>query len=203
MKKTIVITLFLGLLMSAGLAQASGWRHSWTFQTENVVAQDDAPAFGTYYGAANLQRTRYGISGRIMTNVENAGEPYTVWIVIFNRPQFCATSPCTGADLPEFVGGMGDPRVDVAVLNASGSITGSDGNGGGVLNLDFSAKAGRVPEGLCCFGKLARRNGLKAEVHIVVDKHPPPTDPMDETYWITHLNTPFMGHRFAIFLPTH
>lgn len=203
MKKTIVTILFLGLLMSAGLVHAAGSQHRWTFQTENVVAQDDAPTLGIYYGAANLQRTRYDISGRIMANVENAGEPYTVWIVIFNRPQFCATTPCTANDLPDFAGGIGDPRVDVAVLNASGSITGSNGDGGGVLNLDFSAVAGQVPEGLCCFGQLAPRNGLKAEVHIVVDKHPAPTDPTDEFYWITHLNTPFMGHRFAIFLPTH
>lgn len=201
MKKTIVTALFLGLLMTAGLAQASGWRPGWIFQTENVVAQDDAPMFGIYYGAANLKRTRYGITGRVMTTVDNAGEPYTVWVVIFNKPQFCATSPCTGADLPDFAGGSGDPRVDVAVLNGSGSITGSDGNGGGVLNADFSVASGRVPEGLCCFGSLARRNGMKAEVHIVIDKHPPPTDPTDEFYWTTHLNTPFMGHRFAIFLP--
>jgi len=201
MKKT-AITLLISLLFVASLANAGHWRPSWVFQSENVLAQADDPTYGIYYGASTLKRTKYGFSGRIMTNVENAGEAYTVWLVIFNNPRFCATSPCSGADLPEFAGGSGDPRVDVAVLNGAGAISASDGGEGGVINVDFEAKAvGRVPDGICCFGSLARRNGMKAEVHIVVDKHPPPTDPTDEFYWTTHLTTPFMGHRFSVFLP--
>ena len=201
MKKQITTTMFLSLLLVTGLAHADNGKSAWTFQTENVLAQDDAPTFGVYYGAATLKRKAGGISGRIMTNVMNAGEPYTVWLVIFNHSRFCATSPCSEADLPDFAGGTGDPRIDVAVLNGSGSISASDGNGGGVLNADFTAVAGKVPDGICCFGSLARRNGQKAEVHIVIDKHPAPTDPTDEFFWTTHLTTPYIGHRFAVFLP--
>ena len=203
MIKKIVTTMFLFLMLAAAFAHAGHGNPGWVYQVENVLAQADEPNFGLYYGAATLDRKKQKISGRIMTTVENAGEAYTVWFVIFNKPQFCATSPCGFADLPDFAGGSGDPRVDVAVISASGAISASDGNGGGVVNADFEAYAGKVPAGICCFGKLAHRNGHKAEVHIIVDFHPPPIDPTDEFYWTTHLTTPFMGHRFAIFLPTN
>lgn len=208
MKKQVATTMLLTLLFTAGLAHANHWRPSWVFQAENVLAQADDPNDRMYYGAATLKRTKFKIDGRIMTFGENAGEAYTVWFVIFNYPEFCMTSPCSAADLPPQAlppgAEPGDPRVDVAVFNGAGAISAWDGKKGrkkaGVINVDFEALAGRTPEGMCCFGSLAPWNGLKAEVHVVVDKHPD-TVLTDENYWPVHLTTPFMGHRFAIFLP--
>lgn len=196
MKKSLFTTSLLFLLLAAGAAHADNRQSPWDYQVQNIVAQSDAPMFNTYYGAASLYRTRFGIEGRVMAQVDNAGEAYTVWIVIFNKPFHCATSPCSADDL-------GNERVEAAVLNGTGAISASDGNGGGVINADFSAMGGRVPDGLCCFGSLGKNRGRKAEVHIVIDSHPDVVNPvMDPEYWTVHLTTPFAGHRFAVFLPT-
>ncbi len=211
MKILVNFSIFIGLALASmsALAEiessafgasshsAGHWRPSWVFQPEDVVSEAD----GSRHGAAWLKRTRHGIKGRIMTNVDTAGDPYSVWFVIFNKSKYCATSPCSADDLPP---NGGDPRINVAVYNATGAISASDGKGGGVINADFTAVAGKTPDGICCFGKLARRNGLKAEVHIVVDKHPMAPDVVDPFFWVTHLTTPSGDlHRAAIFLPVH
>lgn len=193
------ISILSGLVLAtmlASAANASHWRPSWVFQAENVQVHPNAPdAMDTSpRGAATLKRTRYGFTGQIMAQVLTAGDAYTVWIVIFNNSDACFSHPCSAADL-----GNADARS--AVFNGAGAISASDGNGGGVINAEFSAVAGKIPDGMCCRGSLDRRNGLRAEVHIVVDQHPETPDAPDESFWTTHLTTPFGGHRFAIFLP--
>ena len=131
-------------------------------------------------GAATLKRNSHGISGRIMTKVSFDDKskkssqkhlPFTVWLVIFNKPENCAGDSVNDAHgqlitfctLDDVVpGGL----AGAAVINGSGAIV-QNMKGGGVLNADFSLKVGddAYP---CCFGKLENPN---AEVHVVVDKH--------------------------------
>ena len=194
---SIVVGLALATMFLGSAANASQWSPSWVFQAENVQVHPAAPDFteaSPLTGAATLKRTRYGFTGRIMTKVMSAGDAYTVWIVVFNNSDACYTSPCSADDL-------GNEAARAAVFNGAGAISASDGNGGGIINVDFSAVAGKIPDGMCCFGSLDRRNGLRAEVHIVVDQHPEATEMPDEFFWTTHLTTPFAGHRFAVFLP--
>lgn len=179
--------------------------HPLSFQAVDVIDNDGVDLTTTApvrMGAATLKRSRIGLTGRVMTNVDMAGFPYTVWIVIFNNPKACEgpflldadgneITRCNGPDL-------GNPKVDGAVLNGSGAIAAQTDGSGGVLNIDFETYTGLVPEGQCCFGRLRWGKTLSAEVHIVVDKHPaiPPGDS-----YVVDLTTPFAGHRGAIFLP--
>lgn len=170
------------------------------YQTANVF--DAASGPGVRKGAAWMIRSKNGITGRIMTKVPTAGDPYTLWFVVFNNPAACE-GPCDDPDLA-------NPDVGGSVFNASGAISASDGNGGGVVNIDFSVVAGNLPNDLFILigegGGLRRNHGYDAQVVLVVDQHPniqPGTDS-----WIGDLTTtkfpmagPAVSTAFAIFAP--
>lgn len=152
-------------------------------------------------GAATLIRSRNGISGRMMTNVATAGDPYTLWVVVINNPRACATPFECG--LPD----LENPATRTSAYNGSGAISAVNGNGGGVINLDFSTTAGPLPEGqFSLFGErpgLHRDRGFRAEIWLVVDIHPP-IAPGES--WLADLTTtnldgqgPASNHRIAIF----
>jgi len=161
-------------------------------------------------GAAWLKRSKHGLEGRVMVNVGTIGTPYSIWWVIFNNPHACTgeflldaegnpVTRCNGGDL-------GNPAVQATIFNASGAISAVNGFGGGVINVDIGALAGNIPDGLTnpVGTGLRRGNGFRAEVHVVVDKHPG-FDPMSGDSWIDDLTKPGGGpafaHRGAIFLP--
>ena len=160
-------------------------------------------------GAATLKRTKRHLEARIMGPVDQAGIPYTVWWVIFNHPGNCLESNgvvldpvsgdvvtnCSEADL--FVDGVGG-----AVINASGAVSASNGMGGGVINMRFELNAGDAGDGTpgsnlpCCFGKLEKKNGKGAEVHLVVNEH------LTFDSWPVDLTTPEGApYRGAVFVP--
>jgi hypothetical protein len=167
--KTTLIT-FLGAILVAATAYADHGR----YQTSNVI--DVSGAGKGYQGAAWLDRTEDGISGRIMSKVSSAGDPYTLWVVVFNNPSACVDG-CDEGDL-------GIAEVGASVFNGTGAISTPDGGlkrngkpaGGGVVNFDFSVPAHALPSGLfLLFGDpagLHEGNGYGAEIHLVVDKHP-------------------------------
>ena len=157
-----------------------------------------------FQGAATLVRTRNGISGRLMSNVGTAGDAYTLWVVVINRPDKCMVpNECVEADLF-------DPATRSSAYNGTGAISASNGNGGGTINMDFATDAGPLPEGLfSLFGErpgLHRGRGFKAEVWLIVDIHPP--IPAGES-WLEDLTTtnfpggPAANHLIAIFRAVH
>ena len=200
--KTILITA-LGATLLAMTAYAGHGR----YQTSDVL--DVSGAGKGYTGAAWLIRTEEGISGRIMTKVSTAGDPYTLWIVVFNNPEACDEG-CDGSDL-------GTEEVGGAVFNGSGAISAPDGGlkrngkpaGGGVVNVDFSVPAHALPNDLFLLigdpAGLHAGNGFGAEIHLVIDKHPPIGHGES---WIDDLTTtnfpgggPATGDSVAVFLP--
>jgi len=87
---------------------------------------------------------------------------YSVWWIIFNNPNGCVgggAGVCTGDDA--YPGGP----ADASVANASGFVTGTDGIGYFVGELE----TGALPSGMCCFGQL--NDAVGAEIHIVVQTH--------------------------------
>ncbi len=202
MTRTALITT-LGTLLLAATASAEHGR----YQTSNVM--DASGAEKGYVGAAWLMRTEDGVRGRIMTKVSTAGDPYTLWIVVFNNPDACE-GPCNGPDI-------GIAEVGGSVYNGGGAISAPDGQlkkngkpgGGGVVNLDFVIPAHPLPDGLFLLvgdpDGLHAGNGYGAEIHLVIDKHPPIGPGMS---WIDDLTTtnfpgggPAVNDSFAIFLP--
>lgn len=199
-RTTLITSLGAILLVATAYADNIGNNDS-RYQTSNVV--DASGADKGYVGAAWLVRTRHGISGRIMTQVSTAGDPYTLWIVVFNNPAACGDDGCNGMDLAnEEVGG--------SVYNGTGAISAADGNleGGGVVNMDFHFPAEPLPNGLFLLAGdpdgLYKKNGFGAEIHLVVDKHPsiaPGASWLDD---LTTTNFPGAGpatnDSFAVFL---
>lgn len=204
-----------GLLIGAGPAQSDNANAPRTYQAVDMIAlpPGDPPVTE---GAAWLIRSQNALQGRVMVNVDTAGDPYTVWWVIFNNPENCIYTPCTVGEFP--LNDLLNPAVGVSIFSASGAISAHNGMAGedvslGVINVDISTVAGNYPDGLFVlewpftdppipFGdRLDRAKGFSAEVHIVVDIHP------SFLSWVTELTTtnfvPNSNHRAAVFLPTN
>lgn len=115
---------------------------------------------------------------RVYVEIETSGldasTAYTVWAVIFNRPQYCATTPCGLGDLPVTPGH--DPRVQASVAYVTGGYSGTDGtlSQEGLL---YRAKNGVKPT-QTLFGP-GLLNSERAEIHFVLRGHgPDPGDPL-------------------------
>ena len=195
--------------IGATLLAASAFAEHGRYQTSNVV--DASGADKGYVGAAWLMRTEDGIRGRIMAQVSTAGDPYTLWIVVFNNPAACGEDGCNGMDLS-------NAEVGGSVYNGSGAISAPDGGlkkngkpaGGGVVNMDFLIPAHPLPNGLFLLAGdpdgLYAGNGYGAEIHLVIDKHPSIGPGMS---WIDDLTTtnfpnpmgPAFNDSFAVFVP--
>jgi hypothetical protein len=184
----------------ASNAEGLEWRMSFlptVYQDTDVL---NIPTFQSE-GAAWIKRSKNGVSGRIMSNVATAGDPYTVWIVTINNPGGCATPyACADADLF-------NPDTQSSAYYGSGAISASNGNGGGVVNIDVAVTTGKLPDDqFVLFGDkpgLHRNNGFGAEIWLVIDIHPNPTPGS----WLDDLTTtnppnpagPAFNHRIAIF----
>lgn len=204
------------LLLALSLpAAADGARTRVVFQAADVVeffGPDPDPNALVLRGGAWLKRTRNTVEGRVMAQVAKPGYAYTVWWVIFNNPAACIDG-CNGEDL-------GNPKVRGAVFYGNGGISASDGMGGGVINIDVATTAGGIPEGTFRLDDvlpepvffrrgLARGNGMRAEIHLVVDEHLGPAKDGTQS-WVPDLTTtdfpgiPVLGasnHRAVVFPP--
>ena len=188
------------------------------FQTSPVWNADSGDAIG----AAWLKRSKDRIDGRIMATVGSAagtevidsdgiGIPYTVWWVVFNNPAACVDElgdpgPCGPNDV--FNESFG-AEADVAVFNASGAISASDGMGNAVINLDLSVIGGEgagigsqgspAPPSVKFFGRVLKKNNARcAEIHLDINQHVDLGDPID---WVGELTYPETAHSFAVFPP--
>ncbi len=197
-KAALAVFLSLWMLSGDAIADKNGNSTDRRYQTSNVI--DASGAALPYQGAAWMIRSRDAVSGRIMTKVSTQGDPYTLWIVVFNNPGAC-DGPCDGSDL-------GTAEVQGSVFNGSGAISAASGDGG-VLNIDFSVPASPLPSDLFMLigdpRGLRKHNGFGAEIHLVIDKHPPVTAGLS---WISDLTTtnfpgagPNTGERVAVFVP--
>jgi hypothetical protein len=159
------LTLALAGLMATPFSAGGASSDPSHFQAANMFVFGN-PAM-LVPGAANLTRTGEGISFRAYTTGLAPGA-YTVWIVIFNRPENCAAGPgrCMGPDL-------GNPAVEGSIVYGTGSIVGMDM----VANFHGSLSAGAPPAGIQLNVPAGMANGLrdsrKAEIHLVVRSHGP------------------------------
>lgn len=106
------------------------------------------------------------VTATVMTGALEPDFAYSIWWVIFNRPQFCIIPfACSGADLEI---NNGDPRVKASVFWGGGILADGTGSGTTVMNL-VPGKHSREP-----FAE-SRDWGLrdirKAEIHVVLRSH--------------------------------
>jgi hypothetical protein len=142
-------------------------RRYFAFSKADVIN----PILGLTTGKSKLIRGRKGIYTRYRSNNLIAGHAYTLWLVIWNRPENCATpNQCNDGDFA-----IAD-QVEVEVLfGGSGRVVGKNGKGTFYGRL----KAGDVSEsindlfGLPPAGGLQKGNTFPAEVHLVLRSHGP------------------------------
>lgn len=169
-----LLTPFL-LTVTATAAQADdGHESGGAFK---VLQSADIGSFaGTpVKGGGTLLRSRNAVRARLSTMGLDPGAAYTVWWVVFNRPQHCNSGACGDDDL--FING--DPnqglnleqvkKVDISVLYADGFVVGMDM----IANVVAELETGRVPMMAdVLFGNGIRRgNGFRAEIHMVIRTH--------------------------------
>lgn len=119
------------------------------FGTDDVV-----PNAGT-----TLNRDPEGVFFTFHTGGLTAGNVVTAWIVIFNNPRYCATSPCSPADIA-------NPLVDALLANSGGRVIGLDGAAtfGAYRSVgDITGRQAGSMNGLV--------NPLRAEIHVVLRDH--------------------------------
>jgi hypothetical protein len=121
-------------------------------------------------GASVLTRYNTFIEGTVSTTGLSANGAYSIWIAVFNRPEFCVgVEGCDGNDFPPGATptSSGDPRVEASLLWGGGFVA----NGTGAAEVRTILERGKTP-GEVRFGPGLRRP-RKADIHIVLRSHGP------------------------------
>lgn len=156
-KLNIALILLIAIALNgAAAAEAAS-------ATRSVVSMQAHPTDPREPGKRDrsaLTRNDTGIVVEIFTsNLDQAA--YTVWWVIFNNPEFCASLPCTADDLPA---NGGDARIEASAMYADGRLVGSNGRGRFVAGLAVE----EIKDALYGPGLL---DPSGAEVHLLVRTH--------------------------------
>lgn len=118
-------------------------------------------------GTSTLLRNETGVSTVLRTSELTPGHAMTLWFIVFNNPDACATSPCSISDLF-------NPVVQGDFLLAAGHVVGGTGQAvyGGALQVGDTRGSGMIEIG---FPELAvgLLNPLTAEIHLAVHSHGP------------------------------
>ena len=128
------------------------------------------PILGEVTGTSTLHRTNNGITVNYKTTGLTPGYAYTLWIVIWNSPENCATpNQCNDGDFT-----IAD-QVEVEVLYGGGHVVGNNGKGNFSARLNEDDVSGSINDlfGLPPAGGLQSGNTLGAEVHFVLRSHGP------------------------------
>jgi hypothetical protein len=127
-----------------------------------------------------LFRNRDGVFFSFYTSGLTSGHVVTLWLAVFNNPEFCATSPCTPAD-------FANPAVNGTLFNTGAQVIGPDGKATYGAFRAVGDTTGARPN----FGT---GNGLvkprSAEIHLVTRTHGPANlmDPMVLEQQLTMFN---------------
>lgn len=162
----LTITAFSLLMPGSATAEAPAEKAYWYWDAQNSV------------GMATLDRNANGISANFRTTGLPEGQAVTLWIMFFNHPEFCTTSPCSApADL--FT-----PGVDGDFYLASGHVTGSSGTMGfgGHLSVGDVSNSGRAELGA---GAVPLTNPYGAEVVLALHSHGPALTGTDLAYQLS------------------
>jgi hypothetical protein len=120
-----------------------------------------------------LRRFKDFVELKVSTSGLDPAMPYTVWAAVFNNPQYCATQPCSPADLP-FMPGH-NPNVRASLVNVTGGAADASGNG------EFVGRLHNTHSGIAGAAALLFGPGLldtrRADFLIVVRRHGDPATP--------------------------
>jgi hypothetical protein len=132
--------------------------------SDHVIFGTDQAVFGATTLIRDLRNCVINVD--VTTTALEANWAYSIWVAVFNHPEYCATpDACVVSDLEAF---GGDPRIRASVFWGGGLV--ADGTGAG--NTSFVILPGRTDREL--FAN-TRDYGLQnfggAEIHIVLRSH--------------------------------
>lgn len=166
-----LVLLGLGSTMPVSAAEDLSQRHITISPMEEFMDSGREPGPDDH---SVLVRWSNRVYVEIETSGLDASTAYTVWAVVFNRPQYCATTPCGLGDLPVSPGH--DPRVQASVAYVTGGFSGADGTLLQEAQL-YRARNGVKPT-QTLFGP-GLLNSDRAEIHFVLRGHgPDPGNPL-------------------------
>jgi len=135
-------------------------------------ARSLAPAFNIWdptdvVGTSAVVRTDNSVSASISSLELPPGQAFTMWIVVFNNPEFCATRPCGSPDLF-------DPDVEGDALFGGGHVVGGSGMGtfAGQVSLGDVSGSALVEIGFPEYA-VGLLDPYGAEVHVLLHSHGP------------------------------
>ena len=138
--------------------------------TSNIASSEHVSTSPVYWlssvvGSSQLVRTPNGVSFTYHTSGLPPGQVVTLWVVVFNNPGECATSPCTLADMANLKTG-GD------FLYGGGHVIGGSGRGnfGGRLAAGDVSGSGLAEIGGSALGLI---DPLTAEIQFALHSHGP------------------------------
>ena len=116
--------------------------------------------------SSKITRNSRGATATLTTSGLTPGNAYTMWMVVFNEPDECATTPCTLDDVEPGTAAVVD------VIYVAGNVVGSNGT------ATFSGRRAAGDNSKSLFAQLgAPAPGLidphLAEMHLVVRDHGP------------------------------
>jgi hypothetical protein len=160
--KRIIVTGILVCFTAVAIFSAQRTMASGSGPITAPVSWHMQSGTGLVDGAwATLNTRENGASFTFHANNLKPGHVYTIWFVIINAPENCATIPCTPADVI-----LNSEVVQSNVIYGAGNIAGMSGRG---------AFAGFVPIGEMPNGwySTAFTNPLGGEIHLVLNDHGP------------------------------
>lgn len=160
--RTRIIATAAIIAMAAAVPVTSVDAGAERFEASVNWHPQQAPAnTGVVDGAsASIVRNSTGISYGLQARELTPGHAYTLWLVVVDQPDQCATSPCTAPDI------LTNEATASQVTYAAGHVAGASGHG---------AFAGHVSEG-AVDGWLEDRaltDPAGAEVHLIINDHGP------------------------------
>lgn len=132
-------------------------------ETTVIDAMSGNPTSGT----ATLLRTNNKISMTFKVDGLNPGHAYTIWWVIWNKPEECTTP--YACDVVDF--DMSEV-VEVDALYAAGHVVGNSGKGNFSGSLKESDTSGSIND-LFALPAYGLQDARTAEVHLVLRDHGP------------------------------
>jgi hypothetical protein len=138
--------------------------------TSSVTSSEHVTTSPVYWlsdivGSSRLVRTPAGVSFTYHTSGLVPGQVVTLWVVVFNNPAACATSPCTLAD-------MSNPAAQGDFLYGAGHVIGGSGRGnfGGHLAAEDISRSGLAEIGGTAMGLI---DPSTAEIQFALHSHGP------------------------------
>ena len=161
LRRSKLLVVILALLVSLPALAASAEGPPANHMTQEMLTHaSQGPVTVVEGSVAKLRADDRGITAQVRTQGLVPGNVHTFWVVVVNRPDLCATSPC---EAPDVIG-----RADVVETNV---VYG----GGRVVRSHTTPFLAHVPVGEIEGGWYdnAFTNPRSAEIHVIINDHGP------------------------------